>query len=71
MEGIQRAKARGVPFGRRKVLTPPRITDLKARRREGVPMSTLMRDFRLSKATIYRYLGTARPDQPAAVDQFS
>jgi hypothetical protein len=33
------------------VLTPPRIVELQARRRK----STLMHDFHVSKATIYRY----------------
>src|SRR5579884_3709400 len=34
-DGIQQAKARGVPLGRRKTLTPQRIADLHARRQEG------------------------------------
>lgn len=47
MDGIQNAKARGVPFGRHKTLT----------RQQGIAISTLMHDYRISKATVYRYLG--------------
>ncbi len=64
-DGIEHAKARGVPFGRHKALTRQRIAELQARRRQGVAISTLMHDYRVSKATIYRYLGQMPPD-PAA-----
>ena len=64
MDGIQQARARGVPFGRHKTLTPQRIAELCARRKEGVSVSRLMHDFRISKATVYRYLG--QTDQRAA-----
>jgi DNA invertase Pin-like site-specific DNA recombinase len=60
-DGIAHAKARGVPFGRHKKLTPQRIAELHARRHEGVPISTLMHNFHISKATIYRYLAHAGP----------
>jgi DNA invertase Pin-like site-specific DNA recombinase len=55
-DGIENAKARGVPFGRRKALTHAQVAALHAQRAQGMPIRTLMRDFRLSKATIYRYL---------------
>lgn len=55
-EGIETAKARGVPFGRHKTLTPAQVAALQAARRHGTPIRTLMRDFRISKATVYRYL---------------
>ena len=41
-DGIAHAKERGVPFGRRKKLTPQRIAELHARRQEGLPIRTLM-----------------------------
>jgi len=41
-DGIEHARARGAPFGRHQVLTPPRIAELQARRREGIPIRTLM-----------------------------
>jgi DNA invertase Pin-like site-specific DNA recombinase len=68
-DGIAHAKARGAPFGRRKLLTPLRIAELRARRREGVPISALIRDFHVSKATIYRYLAGVAPDQGGAPGQ--
>jgi DNA invertase Pin-like site-specific DNA recombinase len=68
-DGIAHTKERGVPFGRRKKLTPQRIAELHARRQEGLPIRTLMSDFRISKATVYRYLGIAAFDQAAAADQ--
>ena len=52
LDGILQARARGVPFGRHKTLTPPHIAELCARRKEGVPISRLMHDFRVSKATV-------------------
>jgi DNA invertase Pin-like site-specific DNA recombinase len=57
MDGILKAKARGIPLGRRKTLTPQQVADLRNRRQQGIPIRTLMREFKLSKATIYRYLG--------------
>jgi DNA invertase Pin-like site-specific DNA recombinase len=59
MDGILKAKARGIPLGRRKTLTPQQVADLRDRRQQGIPIRTLMREFKLSKATIYRYLGLA------------
>lgn len=56
MDGIRLAKARGVAFGRRKTLLPEQIAELQARRRDGITIRTLMKEYRLSKATIYRYL---------------
>jgi len=55
-EGIQKAKQRGVKFGRAKQLSPAQIAELQARRRQGVLIKVLMRDYQLSKASIYRYL---------------
>ena len=68
-DGIQQAKARGVPFGRRKALPHQRVAELQARRRQGTPIGTLMRDYRISKATVYRYLSEAGPDHPSPADQ--
>ena len=46
----------GVAFGRRKTLLPEQIAELQARRRDGITIRILMKEYRLSKATIYRYL---------------
>ncbi len=56
MEGIAKAKERGVAFGRKKQLTEGEVQQLKAERTKGVLIKDLMRKYRLSKATIYRYL---------------
>jgi DNA invertase Pin-like site-specific DNA recombinase len=59
MDGIALAKARGVVFGRSKRLSQPQITELRARREQGVLIRTLMHDYRISKATVYHYLQEA------------
>lgn len=56
MDGINKAKARGVKFGKDKKLKSEQIVELKQRREEGVLIKTLMKDYDLSKASIYRYL---------------
>lgn len=58
MEGITKAKARGVQFGRTKQLTRAQIAELQERRAQGVRIKTLMQDYHLSKASIYRYLSS-------------
>jgi DNA invertase Pin-like site-specific DNA recombinase len=56
MDGIQKAKERGVRFGQVKKLTAPQIAELQKRRKQGTLIKTLMKDYQLSKATVYRYL---------------
>jgi DNA invertase Pin-like site-specific DNA recombinase len=56
MDGIIKAKQRGVRFGRRKTLSSEQIGELRNRRKGGVLIKTLMKDYNLSKATVYRYL---------------
>ncbi len=60
MDGIQKAKERGVRFGRKRALTVPQVTELRGRREQGVLIKTLMKDYGLSKASVYRYLGTSK-----------
>ena len=55
-EGIAHAKARGVTLGRHTTLAPAQIAELQDRRRQGWTISALMRSYRISKATAYRYL---------------
>jgi DNA invertase Pin-like site-specific DNA recombinase len=57
-EGIQQAHARGVHFGRQKKLTRAQRCELQHRRAQGTLIKTLMRDYGLSKVSVYRYLGT-------------
>jgi DNA invertase Pin-like site-specific DNA recombinase len=61
MDGILKAKARGVKFGRSPSLTPDEIAELKHRRQQGILIKTLMKDYQISKATVYRYLSEATP----------
>ena len=61
MGGIKKAKDRGVHFGKRPALTDDQIAELREKRSEGVLIKDLMAHYSLSKATIYRYLGTSSP----------
>jgi DNA invertase Pin-like site-specific DNA recombinase len=66
MEGIAAAKVRGVQFGRQPALTPAQVVELHQRRAEGVLVKTLMQDYHLSKAALYRYLAQHQPSQAEA-----
>ena len=57
MDGIKKAKEHGVNFLRKKRLTKERVTELRERRQQGTLIRTLMEDYRISKASVYRYLG--------------
>ena len=58
MDGVKKAKDRGVQFGKRPALTAPQIDELREKRADGMLIKDLMARYSLSKATIYRYLGT-------------
>ena len=58
MDGIKKAKDRGVQFGKRPALTSNQVSALREKRRQGTLIKDLMAHYGLSKATIYRYLGT-------------
>jgi DNA invertase Pin-like site-specific DNA recombinase len=55
-DAIQDARARGVTRGRTKRLTSQQRLGLWNRRKQGAPIKTLMADYGLSKASVYRYL---------------
>ena len=57
MDGIQKARERNVAFGRKKALSPEDIQALKAKRQEGIHIKALMKEYSLSKSSVYRYLG--------------
>jgi len=57
MDGIQKAKERGVSFGRKKKLTRKERDQLRQWREQGELIKTLMKDYNLSKANVYRYFG--------------
>lgn len=62
-DGILKAKERGVQFGRRKKLAAEQIEELWRRREQGVLIKTLMADYGLSKASVYRYLAQTSFEQ--------
>ena len=57
MDGIAKAKNRGVRFGRKPELTPERIAQIKKFRKAGTTVPDIMRQTKLSKASVYRALG--------------
>ena len=59
MDGIQKAKDKGVQFGAKPKLTHEQIAELRERRQDGELIRTLMKDYGLSKATVYRYLDSS------------
>tara|TARA_R110002074_G_scaffold398641_1_gene590759 strand:- start:658 stop:1209 length:552 start_codon:yes stop_codon:yes gene_type:complete len=56
MDGIRKAKDRGVQFGKRPALNDEQIAELREKRARGTLIKDLMAEYSLSKATIYRYL---------------
>ncbi len=66
MDGIHKAKVRGIRFGKKKSLSAAQITELQQRRQQGDLIKTLMKDYGLSKASVYRYLKFDESSQPLA-----
>ncbi len=62
MDGIVKAKERGVRFGRKNKLTRQQIVELQQQRQQGALIKTLMTDYKLSKASVYRYLKESDSD---------
>jgi DNA invertase Pin-like site-specific DNA recombinase len=58
MDGIQKAKERGVHFGRKKRLTVQQVAELRDRWDQGALIKALMKEYSLSKASVYRYLSS-------------
>ena len=57
MEGIHKAKSKGVKFGRQYRLSQQQQTQLHQDRTNGLLIRELMQKYNLSKASVYRYLG--------------
>lgn len=55
-DGIKKAKELGVAFGRKKKLTPQKMTELQSKRQQGTLIKTLMQEYGLSKTSVYRCL---------------
>ena len=58
MEGIAKAKEKGVRFGRKAKLSDADVGRLQAERESGVKISDLMAKYSLSKASVYRLLSS-------------
>ena len=56
MDGIAKAKQRGVKFGRKPELTPEKVARIKKLRKAGTTVPDIMREIKLSKASVYRAL---------------
>ncbi|MDH3636212.1 MAG: recombinase family protein [Gammaproteobacteria bacterium] len=56
MEGIAKAKEKGVLFGRKPKLNEKEILQIRKDRKKGVKISDLMSRYSLSKASVYRLL---------------
>ncbi len=61
LDGIHKAKESGIHFGRKKCLSAEQIIQLRVRREQGALIKTLMKDFSISKASVYRYLEQSIP----------
>lgn len=57
LDGINQALGLGVKFGRSKRLSQEQVAELQLQRQQGVLIKIIMKDFALSKASVYRYLG--------------
>jgi DNA invertase Pin-like site-specific DNA recombinase len=55
-EGIALAKAAGVYKGRKRSLTPERVTELRKRIKAGEKKAAVAREFGISRETLYTYL---------------
>jgi DNA invertase Pin-like site-specific DNA recombinase len=58
MDGIAKAKKRGVKFGRKLLLTQDRVAEIRSHRTSGATVPEIMRRTGLKKASIYRALKT-------------
>lgn len=58
IDGINKAKRKGVKFGATKKLTENQVEEMRKKRKAGVLIKDLMREYNLSKASVYRYLET-------------
>ena len=54
MDGIAKAKERGVHFGRKLELTPEKVAEIKSLRQSGITVPEIIRQTNLSKASVYR-----------------
>ena len=55
-EGRQAAVNRGVRFGAPKKLTDDQVSEMRQKREDGVLIKDLMKEYGLSKASVYRLM---------------
>lgn len=59
MDGIAKARDRGVRFGRKSLLLPELVKDIRSLRKAGTTVPEIMRRTGLSKASVYRALAVS------------
>ena len=69
MDGIAKAKERGVHFGRKRELSAEKIAEIKSLRAEGIIVPDIIRQVGLSKASVYRALNSL-PSNPLTTQGF-
>lgn len=57
MDGIAAAKASGTHFGREKQMSDETVLEMRSLRSSGVLIKELQEKYKLSKSSVYRYLG--------------
>ena len=57
MDGIKKARERGIRFGRKPLLVDEMIKRVRKMRKAGETVPQIMRQTKLSKASVYRALG--------------
>ena len=59
MDGIAKARDRGLRFGRKSLLLPELVKDIRSLRKAGTTVPEIMRRTGLSKASVYRALAVS------------
>jgi DNA invertase Pin-like site-specific DNA recombinase len=59
MDGIAKARERGVRFGRKSLLVPETVKDIRTLRKAGATVPAIIRRPGLSKASVYRALAAS------------
>jgi DNA invertase Pin-like site-specific DNA recombinase len=57
MDGIKKARERGIRFGRKPLLVSEMVRRVRRLRKAGQTVPEIMRQMKLSKASVYRALG--------------
>ena len=63
-DGLATARARGKTGGRPPLLSAEQTGQALQLYESGTPVTRLARQFKVSRATIYRYISLANPEQP-------